>query len=53
MNGREKTVQLLNAISDYKIGYSVSYLQGYLQGMTDGEDVPNAETLEAFAKSND
>lgn len=53
MSEREKAVQLLNEIPDYKIGYIVSYLQGYLQGMTDGEDVPNAETLEAFAESDE
>ena len=50
MSDREKAVQLLNAIPDYKIGYIVSYLQGYVQGMTDGEEIPNAETLEAFAE---
>lgn len=53
MSEREKAVQLLNEIPDYKIGYIVSYLQGYLQGLTDGEDVPNTETLEAFAESDE
>ena len=53
MSDREKAVQLLNAIPDYKIGYIVSYLQGYVQGMTDGEEIPNAETLEAIKEGDE
>ena len=45
MSDREKAIQILNEIPDYKIGYVVSYLQGYLHGVTDGEEIPNAETL--------
>lgn len=28
----------------------MGYVVAYLHGMTDGEEVPNAETLEAFAE---
>ena len=38
---REKAKQILNEIPDYKIGYIVSYLHG----VTDGEEIPNAETV--------
>lgn len=48
MSDREKAIQILNSIPDYKIGYIVSYLQGYLNGMTDGEEIPNQETIEAI-----
>lgn len=50
MSDREKAIQIINEIPDYRIGYIIPYLQGYLQGMTDGEEIPNAETLEAFAE---
>ena len=53
MSDREKAVQLLNVIPDYKIGYIVSYLQGYVQGMTDGEEIPNTETLEAIKEGDE
>lgn len=46
MGEREKAIQLLNVVPDYKMGYAVAYLHG----MTDGEEVLNAETLEAFAE---
>ncbi len=48
MSDREKAMQLLDAVPDYKIGYVVAYLQG----MTDGEDEPNAETIAAFAEGD-
>lgn len=44
MSDRERAMQLLDAVPDYKIGYVVAYLQG----VTAGEDEPNAETLAAF-----
>ncbi len=53
MSDREKAIQILNDIPDYKIGYLVSYLQGYLHGMTDGEEIPNKETLEAFKEGDE
>lgn len=46
MSNREKAMQLLKAVPDYKIDYVIAYLQG----VTAGEDEPNAETLEAFAE---
>lgn len=53
MSDREKAIQILNDIPDYKIGYIVSYLQGYVHGMTDGEEMPNKETLEAFEEGDE
>lgn len=53
MREREKAIQILNEIPDYRIGYIVSYLQGYLQGVTDGEEVPNIETLEAIKEGDE
>lgn len=46
MSEREKAMQLLDAVPDYKLGYVVAYLQG----VTVGENEPNEETLEAFAE---
>jgi len=53
MSDREKAIQILNEIPDYRIGYIVSYLQGYLHGITDGEEIPNKETLEAFKEGDE
>lgn len=47
MSDRERAIQLLDAVPDYKIGYVVAYLQG----MTAGEE-PNSETLAAFAEGD-
>ena len=44
MSDRERAMQLLDAVPDYKIGYVVAYLQG----VTAGEDEPNTETIAAF-----
>ena len=48
MSDREKAMQLLDAVPDYKIGYVVAYLQG----VTAGEDEPNDETTGAFAEGD-
>ena len=53
MSNRERIDELLDVIPDYKIGYIVSYLQGYLHGVTDGEEIPNAETLEAIREGDE
>lgn len=53
MSEREIALQLLEAIPDYKMSYIVSYLQGYVQGMTDGEEIPNAETLETIKEGDE
>ena len=44
MSEREKAIQLLNAVPDYKMGYVIAYLQGAAVG----EDEPNAETIAAM-----
>ena len=41
MSEREKAIQLLNAVPDYKLGYVIAYLQGAVIG----ENEPNAKTL--------
>lgn len=41
MSNKERIVQLLDSIPDYKMGYVLAYVQG----MTDGEEAePNQET---------
>ncbi len=47
MSDREKAVQLLDIVPDYKIGYVVAYLQG----LTEDEEVPNEETIEAMKEA--
>lgn len=44
MSEREKVVALLEQVPDYKIGLVLAYLQG----LTDGEDIPNDETVAAI-----
>lgn len=44
MSNREKAMQLLDAVPDYKIDYVIAYLQG----MTAGEAEPNEETITAM-----
>lgn len=44
MSDREKAVQLLNAVPDYKIQYVIAYLQG----VTTGEEIPNVDTIAAM-----
>lgn len=46
MSEREKAIQLLNAIEDEKMIYVV----GILENLTGFAEIPNAETLEAFAE---
>lgn len=46
MSEREKAIQLLNAIEDEKMVYVV----GILENLTGFAEIPNAETLEAFAE---
>lgn len=53
MSEREKAIHILNEIPDHKIGYIVSYLQGYLHGITDGEEIPNAETMDAIREGDE
>lgn len=48
MSDRERAMQLLDAVPDYKIGYVVAYLQG----VTAGEDEPNTETIAAFEEGD-
>lgn len=48
MSDRERAIQLLEAVPDYKIEYVIAYLQG----MIVGEEIPNEETLEALSEIN-
>lgn len=44
MSNREKAMQLLEAVPDYKIDYVIAYLQE----MTAGEAEPSEETIAAM-----
>ena len=44
MSDRERAIQLLEEVPDYKIKYVIAYLQG----VTADEDEPNLETKEAM-----
>ena len=46
MSERERAIQLLEYVPDYKISYVVAYLQG----MTAGIEIPNETTLKSFAE---
>ncbi len=45
MSERERAIQLLNDVPDYKMGYVIAYLQGAVIGE---DETPNAETLAAM-----
>ena len=45
MSNREKCLDLLNVVPDYKIGYVLAYLQGLT---ADEVDIPNDETAKAI-----
>ena len=47
-SNREKAMQLLEAVPDYKIEYVISYLQGVTAGDVISDEIPNDETLEAM-----
>lgn len=44
MSERERAIQLLDSVPEYKLGYVIAYLQG----VTVGENNLNEETLDAF-----
>lgn len=46
MSEREQAMELLKEIPDYKMGYVVAYLRG----AAIPEEIPNEETLKAFAE---
>ncbi len=49
MSDREKAMELLNAVPDYKMGYVIAYLQGAIIG----EVEPNEETKAAMKELED
>lgn len=49
MSDREKAMELLDAVPDYKMGYVIAYLQGAVIG----EDEPNKETIAAMKELED
>ncbi len=49
MSNREKAMELLDAVPDYKMGYVIAYLQGAVIG----EDEPNKETIAAMKELED
>ena len=48
MSNRERAMQLLEAVPDYKIEYVIAYLQGVTAGDGILEKIPNEETVEAM-----
>ncbi|EOS38713.1 hypothetical protein D3Z53_12040 [Lachnospiraceae bacterium] len=48
MSNRERAMQLLEAVPDYKIEYVIAYLQGVTAGDEILEKIPNEETVEAM-----
>lgn len=48
MSNRERAMQLLNAVPDYKIGYVIAYLQG----ITAEEYELSNETIEAIKEAD-
>lgn len=46
MSNKERAIQLINTIDDEKMIYVV----GILENLTGFAEIPNAETLEAFAE---
>ena len=48
MSNRERAMQLLEAVPDYKIEYVIAYLQGVTAGNEISEKIPNDETIEAM-----
>lgn len=48
MSNRERAMQLLESVPDYKIEYVIAYLQGVTAGEAISDKIPNAETLEAM-----
>lgn len=49
MSKRERAIQLLETIPDYKVDYVIAYMLG----MTAGEPEPNTDTIEAFQELED
>ncbi len=50
MSDREKAIQLLNIIPDYKMSYIIAYLQG--AAIAENEE-PNEETIAAIQEIED
>ena len=48
MSNRERAMQLLEAVPDYKIEYVIAYLPGVTAGDEILEKIPNEETVEAM-----
>lgn len=51
MSAREKAIQLLDAVPEFKIDCVVAYLQGIIAGV--GEEKPNDETIAAMKELED
>lgn len=49
MSNKERAMQLLEAVPDYKMEYVIAYLEG----VTVGEEEPNVETLAAFKEGDE
>lgn len=49
MSNRERAMQLLEAVPDYKIEYVIAYLQGVTAGNEISEKIPNDENNRGYA----
>lgn len=45
MSNREKVIELLDKVPDYKIDYVIAYIQGLT-----ADEIPNQDTRDAFAE---
>lgn len=50
MSDRERAMQLLDAVPEFKIDCVIAYMQGIIAGA--GAQEPNEETLAAFAEGD-
>lgn len=49
MSEKEKAIQLLEKVPDYKIDCIVAYIEGIIAGST---NIPNEDTVAAFAEGD-
>lgn len=49
MSNKEKAIQLIESMPEYKMMYVI----GYLQGLTAEDEVPNEETISAIKEIED
>lgn len=48
MSNKERAVQLLDAVPEFKIECVIAYMQGIIAGVGEPNEEPNEETIEAM-----